>query len=125
MFVILLLLYSGCMPVPLTGHTRYHKNVSEDEVKFIEIGRTTREDVVLHLGAPSWSDKDTFKYFSEKYGGAVAFFVPYIATGTFVRKLVRVFLIEFDPDSTVKKYYFTEVQDTTFVCNVVGECEPL
>jgi hypothetical protein len=106
----------GCapQPIPLAGHTGSHKGIDDEMVEFIRVGTTTREDVVLQLGAPDRDDENTLQYEIERYGGGVHWMsiVPcQLGTRnqlTSVRTTRKTFLIEFDANSVVKAYRFID-----------------
>lgn len=111
-------LFWGCViiPVPLAGHTGRYKGIDEETVKFIQIGSTTREDVLLRLGAPDQASEEGFEYGTEKFSWGLLWIVfipnPAGAPGTpgggFLWGKVRPLIIEFDENSIVKAVRFGE-----------------
>jgi len=67
---------SGCIPIPYkTGHTppsEYNRNVDEQTGLSLEIGKTTRKEVLLKLGEPDkvLDEENTFIYEAESTEGA-------------------------------------------------------
>jgi hypothetical protein len=67
---------SGCIPIPyITGHTPpsdYSRNVDEQTGISLEIGKTTRKEVLLKLGEPDkvLDEEATFIYEAESTKGA-------------------------------------------------------
>jgi hypothetical protein len=97
-------LLCGCIPYAERGHlvTSSRANVTEVAQRHIEIGKTTRVDVLLALGAPDGraTDDSWFTYGSERAWGAglVAPFLPLIGIqGSDIYRL----LIKFDANGIV------------------------
>jgi len=67
---------SGCIPIPyISGHTppsEYSRNVDEQTGLSLEIGKTTRKEVLLKLGEPDkvLDEENTFIYEAESTKGA-------------------------------------------------------
>ena len=117
-----LVLCSGCvaaLPIPMFGHTGNYKGIGDGEVEFIKKGETTLTDVILKLGAPTWSNENTITYSTEKYGGGVfwgwAIGAQYAAIGNAglsMRILPGYFEITFDESSVVEDFRFVELEST-------------
>jgi hypothetical protein len=103
---------SGCVlfvppiaEIPAQGyHTR--DRISEEAVKFIQDGATTKEAVLLHLGEPDEVGKDEkrFLYWTATQSGAWIVALPGGGEGSVpFREYVSVLVIEFDDQNIVKR----------------------
>lgn len=110
--VLVVGLLSGCIivPIPRAGHTGEFKTIDEGTAQFIQTGVTTREEVLLRLGAPSTSEEEDtlLRYEVEEYGWAFLILayqsVPLWVSGTRVRFLI----LEFNEQGVVKAWRFDE-----------------
>ena len=74
-----ILLCTGCLVVPVPGlgsGGSKGRVVNADAVKFIEPGRTTREDVLLKPGSPESATQAEFVYDSYEFVGFRMFLIP-------------------------------------------------
>src|SRR5262245_53130084 len=76
-----ILLCTGCLVVPVPGlgtNGVRSRVVHPSDVKFIEPGKTTREDVLLRLGSPEFSTpaEDQFVYTAGYPTGFRLFLIP-------------------------------------------------
>jgi hypothetical protein len=114
-------LFSGCIiiPVPGGGHTGEFKAIDEATVKFIQIGTTTREDILLRLGAPDEASETTLTYGTMRRSGGTIwfFFIPIPSPGPAASlsgggavesKIYKPLIIEFDENSTVTAWRLGE-----------------
>jgi outer membrane protein assembly factor BamE (lipoprotein component of BamABCDE complex) len=121
---------AGCIILPIPTKEHYcntsecnkmlsRRHIPEDRLDFINVGKTTKEEILLKIGEPDWSSNEdnTFEYHWSMVKGYVViiivFFVPYGgASGTanaipWVKK--HYFLIQFDDQNKVRslqKGYF-------------------
>jgi len=106
-----ILLCTGCLVVPfpdLVSGASKGRVVKSGAVKFIEPGRTTREDVLLRLGSPESATQGEFVYDSLDFVGFRIFVIPLCAPDTggeytiyARRQRIRVEIL-FDADSRVR-----------------------
>ncbi len=114
-------LFSGCIivPVPGGGHTGEFKAIDEETVKFIQIGTTMRDDILLRLGAPDHASETTFTYGTMRRSGGWLWllFIPIPGpgsagllggSGAVESKIYRPLIIEFDENSIVTAWRFGE-----------------
>lgn len=96
--------FSGCIvPTPGLLDTTHRTNTSPLEL-VVEIGCTTREEVLLALGEPDWSSP---------YGGGVLYVAAYVdlvivLVGQYGGAVIpvghhRIVSIDFDPEGYVKR----------------------
>src|SRR5262245_22347682 len=97
---------AGCImvPVPVGGHTGAYKAIDDETLKPIEVGRTTRADVVLQLGAPTRVENGAFVYGTEKRDWLiiVTALLPTLPTQSSTINTYRPLIVEFDERAVVK-----------------------
>ncbi len=92
-------------------------------VEFIQVGSTSREDVLLRLGIPDSSGSSWLTYLIEEYSwgyfGAVGY---YVGIGdTEISKKTRAVVIEFDPESIVTACRLESVRRSWETLGRLGE----
>jgi outer membrane protein assembly factor BamE (lipoprotein component of BamABCDE complex) len=112
-----ILLCTGCLVVPIPGHGvgPSERLVDGHAVKFIEPGKTTREDVLLRLGSPEsvTPAEDEFVYTSGYTTGFRLFLIPLCGRGDGKKYTVETWQrvrveIAFDADSRVRSVRIQE-----------------
>ena len=122
----------GCIYVPTAEHgSSYRKEVTKDEVKQLEPGTTTIDDVILLLGEPLYVEHNSdFTYvehgsYSDDEGGDFVKFFCYrwIRTvghfNTFLGWYERIdvqhsFCLEFTPDGKLKRFKHFETGESIY-----------
>jgi outer membrane protein assembly factor BamE (lipoprotein component of BamABCDE complex) len=108
---VLLLLFAGCLLIPIPEHAREHSQrepIEEDSLQFMKVGSTTREEVLLNLGDPDLFSRDSeFKY---RWETESAFMGVDIAGGSGRYDFYHVYelVVEFDDNGLVKGFEIKE-----------------
>ncbi len=109
-------LLTGCVVIPLP----YERPFKEETVQFIEVGSTTREEVILTLGQPDVvaRNETLFVYAAESATGFVAIY----SGGGGVGRGYWYLVIEFDQDSTVERHEIVTASIFAYPCTTNGIC---
>jgi len=119
------LLLVGCIYVPYPFANR--NEITMIERSFLDVGETTRTDVLLHYGDPNsqreflYNDGDErfFEYEWSGIAGAWCFGFGY-AGGCVDRRVSRSLVLEFAPDGRLLRYELLEPKDTE--CWISNSC---
>lgn len=103
-FIMILLFNSSCVYVPLPAHNLTSpKGVINDElVKSLKPGETTREDLLLLVGAPD-TQYEQDRYFIYEWEATEGAVVVAGGGGDFIVK-AHYFCVEFDEDNRIKRF---------------------
>ena len=103
-FFMILLFNSSCVYVPLPAHDlTSQKGVIDDElIESLEPGETTREDLLLLLGAPD-TQYEHDRYFIYEWEATEGAFVAAGGGGDFIVN-AHYFCVEFDEDNRIKRF---------------------
>jgi outer membrane protein assembly factor BamE (lipoprotein component of BamABCDE complex) len=103
-FIMILLFNSSCVYVPLPAHDLTSpKGVINDElIESLKPGETTREDLLLLLGAPD-TQYEQDRYFIYEWEATEGAFVVAGGGGDFIVN-AHYFCVEFDEDNRIKRF---------------------
>ena len=99
-FFMILLFNSGCVYVPLPPLDSDKGVINEELIKSIKPGETTREDLLLVVGAPD-NQYEQDRYFIYEWEAVEGAFVGY---GVADHIITHYFCVEFDEDNRIKRF---------------------
>jgi len=104
--LMLVAFFTGsCLPLYIPTSPQGRAYISEEQFKFLQVGKTQRRDVLLQFGGPTWTEQNDrfFVYSWELSHGFFFIIFGNSAWGNDYKKKYYLCL-EFAPDGTLKRF---------------------
>lgn len=101
-FFMILLFNSSCVYVPLPAHDLTNGVINEELIKSLKPGETTREDLLLRVGAPD-TEYEQGRYFIYEWAATEGIFVYYGGSSK-DQIVIHYFCVVFDEDNRIKRF---------------------
>jgi hypothetical protein len=110
--ILVTFLIGSCVPVPVYIPTfpEGRSYISEEQFKFLQVGKTQRRDVLLQFGGPFWTEQnDRFFVYSWtlSHGALIVFIFSPLGGGPLrpiPNEKAHYLCLEFAPDGTLKRF---------------------